>query len=89
MRVVRVKWDGDDPAEIVDGIRAAAPPPPGLVKRVGEIVQAVRERGDTALNELTVHLVQSVDEVLLLALLPDAKGAKARTSDRRVQPPVQ
>jgi ATP-dependent Lon protease len=40
-------------------------------------------------NELTVHLVQSVDEVLLLALLPDAKGAKARTSDRRVQPPVQ
>lgn len=56
MRVVRVKWDGGDPAEIVDGIRAAAPAPPGLVKRVSEIIEAVRERGDAALNELTVHL---------------------------------
>ena len=56
MRVARVDWDGVDPAEIVDGIRAAAPPPPGLAKRVGEIIAAVRERGDTALNELIVHL---------------------------------
>lgn len=56
MRVARVSWDGADPAEIVDGIRAAAAPPPGLVKRVGEIIEAVRERGDDALNELTVHL---------------------------------
>jgi histidinol dehydrogenase len=56
VRVARVTWDGSDPADIVDGIRAAAPPPPGLVKRVGEIIEAVRERGDAALNELTVHL---------------------------------
>ena len=56
MRVVRVKWDGKDPADIVEGVRAAAPSPPGLVKRVGEIIEAVRERGDAALNELTVHL---------------------------------
>ncbi len=54
--MARADWDGTDPAEIVDGIRAAAPPPPGLVKRVGEIIAAVRERGDTALNELIVHL---------------------------------
>jgi ATP-dependent Lon protease len=40
-------------------------------------------------SELTIHLVQSVDEVLLLALLPDAKGTKGRPSDRRVQPRVQ
>jgi histidinol dehydrogenase len=56
MRVVRVEWDGADAAEIVDGIRATAPPPPGLTKRVGEIISAVRERGDAALNELIVHL---------------------------------
>jgi ATP-dependent Lon protease len=40
-------------------------------------------------KELTIHLVQSVDEVLLLALLPDTKGARERTGDRRVQPRVQ
>ena len=56
MRLARVTWDGADPAEIVDGIRASAPPPPGLTKRVGEIIAAVRERGDTALNELTLYL---------------------------------
>jgi histidinol dehydrogenase len=56
MRLARVSWDGADPAEIVDGVRASAPPPPGLTKRVGEIIAAVRDRGDAALNELTVHL---------------------------------
>jgi ATP-dependent Lon protease len=40
-------------------------------------------------KELTIHLVQSVDEVLLLALLPDAKGTRGRTADRRIQPRVQ
>jgi ATP-dependent Lon protease len=40
-------------------------------------------------KELTIHLVQSVDEVLLLALLPDAKGTRERTSDRRMPPRVQ
>ena len=40
-------------------------------------------------KELTIHLVQSVDEVLLLALLPDAKGTRGRTTDRRIQPRVQ
>ncbi|HEY5618681.1 MAG TPA: endopeptidase La [Vicinamibacterales bacterium] len=40
-------------------------------------------------KELTIHLVQSVDEVLLLALLPDAKAAAERRSDRRLQPRVQ
>jgi ATP-dependent Lon protease len=40
-------------------------------------------------NELTIHLVQTVDEVLLLALLPESKPAGARTADRRVHPRVQ
>ncbi len=40
-------------------------------------------------RELTIHLVQSVDEVLLLALLPGPKGAGTRTTDRRVHPRVQ
>jgi histidinol dehydrogenase len=56
MRVARVSWDGVDPAEIVDGVRAAAAPPPGLVKRVAQIIDAVRQRGDAALNELIIHL---------------------------------
>jgi histidinol dehydrogenase len=51
-----VDWDGRDPTEIADTVRAAAAPPSGLVKRVGEIIEAVRTRGDAALLELTVHL---------------------------------
>ena len=40
-------------------------------------------------NELTIHFVQSVDEVLLLALLPGPKPLGTRTTDRRVHPRVQ
>ena len=40
-------------------------------------------------NELTIHFVQSVDEVLLLALLPGAKPSGDHKRDRRVQPRVQ
>ena len=40
-------------------------------------------------RELTIHFVQSVDEVLLLALLPLPGAAGGRTGDRRVRPPVQ
>ncbi|MBI2188221.1 MAG: endopeptidase La [Acidobacteria bacterium] len=40
-------------------------------------------------RELTIHFVQSVDEVLLLALLPGPKPAGTRPADRRVQPRVQ
>ena len=39
-------------------------------------------------SELTIHLVQSVDEVLLLALLQDPKVAGKRTAERRLQPRV-
>jgi len=56
VRIARVKWDGEDPDGLAAEIRASAPPPSGLVKRVGEIVAAVRARGDAALAELTVHL---------------------------------
>ena len=38
--------------------------------------------------ELTIHYVQAVDEVLLLALLP-GQNAPDRRSERRVQPSVQ
>ncbi|MBI3047109.1 MAG: endopeptidase La [Acidobacteria bacterium] len=40
-------------------------------------------------RELTIHFVQSVDEVLLLALLAGPKAAGTRPTGRRVQPPVQ
>ena len=39
-------------------------------------------------RELTIHFVQSVDEVLLLALTPDPNAAGKRTAERRVQPRV-
>ena len=39
-------------------------------------------------RELTVHYVQSVDEVLLLALLP-AVAAGDQKTERRLQPPMQ
>ena len=39
-------------------------------------------------RELTVHYVQSVDEVLLLALLPPAAPGDQK-SERRLQPPMQ
>ena len=40
-------------------------------------------------RELTIHYVQSVDEVLLLALLPGQTMPGERRSERRVQPPIQ
>ena len=43
-------------------------------------------------RELTIHYVHSVDEVLLLALMPPTTGAKTRgdrKAGRRVQPPLQ
>jgi ATP-dependent Lon protease len=40
-------------------------------------------------RDLTIHYVQAVDEVLLLALLPAPKGPGDRKTDRRVQPPIQ
>ena len=39
-------------------------------------------------RQLTIHYVQSVDEVLLLALTPPAPVTSDR-SDRRTQPPLQ
>jgi ATP-dependent Lon protease len=40
-------------------------------------------------SELTIHYVQTVDEVLLLALLPRPKAPSDRKTSRRVQPAVQ
>jgi ATP-dependent Lon protease len=40
-------------------------------------------------RELTVHYVQSVDEVLLLALLPPAVTAGDQKTERRAQPRLQ
>src|SRR5688500_12960637 len=40
-------------------------------------------------RDLTIHYVQGVDEVLLLALTPGPKPTASRKSDRRVQPPLQ
>jgi len=43
-------------------------------------------------RELTIHYVHSVDEVLLLALMPPTTAAKPRgdrKAARRVQPPLQ
>src|SRR5688572_20897171 len=40
-------------------------------------------------RDMTIHYVQTVDEVLLLALLPAQKAPGDRRTGRRVQPPVQ
>jgi ATP-dependent Lon protease len=40
-------------------------------------------------RELTVHYVQSVDEVLLLALLPPAVIPGDQKTERRAQPRLQ
>ena len=40
-------------------------------------------------RELTIHFVQSVDEVLLLALTPNVNPAAETKKDRRVHPPLQ
>ena len=40
-------------------------------------------------RELSIHFVQSVDEVLLLALLPGPETSRVKRTDRRVQPRVQ
>ena len=45
--------------------------------------------GEELRKDMTIHFVQSVDEVLLLALLPGPKAAGDRRTGRRMQPPVQ
>ena len=40
-------------------------------------------------KELTIHFVQTVDEVLLLALTPAGRPASDKKKDRRVQPSLQ
>ena len=40
-------------------------------------------------RDLTIHYVQAVDEVLLLALLPGPTAAGNRKTERRVQQPIQ
>ncbi len=44
---------------------------------------------DELRRDMTIHYVQTVDEVLLLALLPAPKAPADRRTGRRVQPPVQ
>ena len=77
MRVARVEWDGRDPAEIAGTVRAALASPPGLVKRVAEIIDAVRTRGDAAVLELTIHLDGVVERPTSHAV-PPADLARAR-----------
>ena len=48
----------------------------------------MEDLSDELRRDLTIHFVQSVDEVLLLALTPRPKSADKRT-DRRVQPRIQ
>ena len=48
----------------------------------------MEDLSDELRRDLTIHFVQSVDEVLLLALTPGPKSADKRT-DRRVQPRIQ
>ena len=48
----------------------------------------MEDLSDELCRDLTIHFVQSVDEVLLLALTPGPKSADKRT-DRRVQPRIQ
>ena len=52
-------------------------------KNVKEDLEEELRRG------MTFHFVQTVDEVLLLALLPGSKPASDRKTGRRLQPPVQ
>jgi ATP-dependent Lon protease len=51
--------------------------------------QANEDLTDVLRRDLTIHYVQSVDEVLLLALLPAPGRAGSRKVERRVQPRVQ
>ncbi len=45
--------------------------------------------GEELRKDMTIHFVQTVDEVLLLALLPPPKPVGDRKTDRRVQPRLQ
>lgn len=71
MRVARIAWDGSDAEAIAADVRAAAAAPPGLVARVGEIIESVAKRGDAALLELTVHLDGVVERPATVRVDPD------------------
>jgi ATP-dependent Lon protease len=44
---------------------------------------------DELRRDMTIHYVQTVDEVLLLALTPGQKAPGDRRAGRRVPPPIQ
>jgi ATP-dependent Lon protease len=44
---------------------------------------------DELRRDMTIHYVQTVDEVLLLALLPEQKARGDRRASRRVPPAIQ
>jgi ATP-dependent Lon protease len=45
--------------------------------------------GEELRKDMTIHFVQTIDEVLLLALTPKAPAPSDRKADRRVQPRLQ
>jgi ATP-dependent Lon protease len=49
----------------------------------------MEDLGEELRRDMTIHYVQSVDEVLLLALLPGPKSTSDKRTGRRLQPPVQ
>jgi ATP-dependent Lon protease len=49
----------------------------------------MEDLGEDLRKDMTIHYVQSVDEVLLLALLPGPKPSGDRKTTRRLQPTVQ
>jgi ATP-dependent Lon protease len=44
---------------------------------------------DELRRDMTIHYVQTVDEVLLLALTPSPKSPGDRRTSRRIPPPIQ
>lgn len=89
MRVERVAWDGREPEAIAQSVRAATAPPPGLVKRVTEIIAAVRSRGDAALLELSVHLDGVVERPQTVRVDPGQIADARKHLDKRLMEAFQ
>jgi histidinol dehydrogenase len=79
MRIKSFDWDGRDPAALAAEIRALQPPLGAVGEVVGEIIAAVRERGDQAVAEFEERFGNGpVDPRMLPVPEAEVRGALER-----------
>ena len=85
MRIRSFDWDGRDPGALAGEIRALQPPLKEVSEAVGEIIGAVRARGDDAVAEFEARFGTGPAEPRTLPVAP----ADVRSALERVEPELR